>query len=81
MKLKNYEIYNGFDSRILEDNCVIEAAKNGRDAAIKFLNKMNIKFRYIKCSASNSVIIKTTPFKYIDGMKCPDGRISWWEVH
>jgi len=78
-EMKNYQMYNGFNSNLLSDFPTIQA-KNGAEACKKLLNQLGIKFTHIKRSASRFVIIKAEPFIEKDGYKYRDGIVSWFEV-
>jgi len=78
-EMKTYQMYNGFDSRLLSDYPIIEAI-TGADACRKLLKQLGIKFTHIKRSASNYVRIKAEPFIEREGYKYRNGVVSWFEV-
>jgi len=77
--MKKYQMYNGFNSKLLDDDPIIEA-KNGADACRKLLDKIGIKYTKIKRSASNAVKIKAMPITEKDGQLYADGVVSWYEI-
>lgn len=50
--MRQYSVYNDFNTKLLEPDEIIEA-KSGKDAVIKLLNKLGIKYTKLIRSGSN----------------------------
>ena len=80
-KNKYYQMYNGFNSNLLDDDDIIEA-KTGAEACRELLKRLKIDYTHIKREAGNYVRIKAEPFRYGEhGGKYRNGAVSWFTVY
>ncbi len=77
--MKLFEVFNGFNTALLDENPIVEA-KNARQAIEKVLKDFGIKYKKLICSGNSWVKMQAQPICYINGYKYKDGRASWWEV-
>jgi len=68
---RQYSVYNDFDTKLCNPNEIIEA-RTGKEAVIKFLKKLDIKYTKIVRSGSNWVKFIVRPLD--------SGKASAYEV-
>ena len=76
-----FEVYDGRNPRILDNNSFDIEAGTARQALQQYLSSRDEGHLKFHNTADRNVIWRTTPYTERDGRKYHAGRVSWWALN